>query len=58
MTVSDNTIAGESLDEFYKSLGKSSLKVGKKLARNVLKGRNLNVGYYGKPCYCCCEQKP
>ena len=48
--MSDNTIQIEGLRDFSKNLGKSSVKVGKKLAKNVLKnpGRALesaaNVG--------------
>ena len=37
MTVSDNTIEAEGLSDFFKNLGKSSVKVGKKLAKNVLR---------------------
>ena len=37
MTVSDNTIEAEGLSDFFKNLGKSSVKVGKKLAKKVLK---------------------
>ena len=37
MTVSDNTIEAEGLSDFFKNLGKNSVKVGKKLAKNVLK---------------------
>ena len=37
MTVSDNTIEAEGLSDFFKNLGKSSVKVGKKLAKNALK---------------------
>ena len=37
MIVSDNTKQAEGLSEFFKNLGKSSVKVGKKLAKNVLK---------------------
>ena len=37
MTVSDNTIEAEGLSDFFKDLGKSSVEVGKKLAKNVLK---------------------
>ena len=32
MTVSDNTMRAEGLGNFFKSLGKNSVKVGKKLA--------------------------
>ena len=35
--VSDNVIKAEVLGDFFKNLGKSSVKVGKKLAKNVLK---------------------
>ena len=34
--VSDNTIQAEGLGDFFQNLGKSSVKVGKKLAKNVL----------------------
>ena len=37
MTVSDNTIEAEGLGDFFKNLGKSAVKVGKKFAKNVLK---------------------
>ena len=37
MTVSDNTIEAEGLSDFFKNLGKSSVKAGKKLAKNVVK---------------------
>ena len=37
MIVSDNVIQAEGLSDFFKNLGKSSVKVGKKLAKNVLK---------------------
>ena len=37
MTVSDNRIEADGLSDFFKNLGKSSVKVGKKLAKNVLK---------------------
>ena len=37
MIVSDNTIQAEDLSDFFKSLGKSYVKVGKILAKNVLK---------------------
>ena len=36
MTVSDNTIKAEGLGDFFKNIGKTSVKVGKKLAKNVL----------------------
>ena len=46
MIVSDNMIQAEGLGDFFKNLGKSSVKVGKKLAKNVLKnpGRALEIG--------------
>ena len=37
MTVSDNTKEAEGLSDFIKNLGQSSVRVGKKLAKNVLK---------------------
>ena len=37
MIVSDNVIKAEGLGDFFKNLGKTSVKVGKKLAKNVLK---------------------
>ena len=37
MTVSDNTIEAEGLSDFFNNLGKSSVKIGKKLTKNVLK---------------------
>ena len=36
MIVSDNTIKAEGLGDFFKNLGKTSVKVGQKLAKNVL----------------------
>ena len=36
MIVSDNVIQAEGLSDFFKNLGKTSVKVGKKLAENVL----------------------
>ena len=46
MIVSDNTIQAESLNSFFKNLGKISSKPGKKLATNVLKNpsRALEIG--------------
>ena len=35
--MSDNTVQAEGLSDFFKSLGKISVKVGKKLAKNILK---------------------
>ena len=45
MTVSDNTIEAEGLGDFFKNLGKISVKAGKKLAKNVLSnpGRALDL---------------
>ena len=45
MIVSDNIIQAEGLGDFFKTLGKSSVKVGKKLAKNVLRnpGRALDL---------------
>ena len=37
MTDSDNATKAEGLSDFFKNLGKSSVKVAKKLAKNVLK---------------------
>ena len=36
MIVSDNMIQAEGLGDFFKNLGKNSVKAGKKLAKNVL----------------------
>ena len=36
MIVSDNTIQGEGLGDFFKNLGKKGLNVSKKMAKNVL----------------------
>ena len=36
MIVSDSVIQAEGLSDFFKNLGKTSVKVGKKLAKNVL----------------------
>ena len=45
MIVSDNTIQAEGLGSFFKNLGKTSAKAGRKLATNVLKnpGRALEI---------------
>ena len=45
MTVSDNTIKAEGLSSFFKILGKTSSKAGKKLAKNMLSnpGRALDL---------------
>ena len=45
MIVSDNMIKDKSLCDFFKNLGESSVKVGKKIAKNVLKnpGRALDI---------------
>ena len=45
MIVSDNVIQAEGLGDFFKNLGKSSVKVGKKLAKDVLSnpGRALDL---------------
>ena len=46
MTVSDNTIKAEGLGSFFKNLGKTSAKAGKKIATNALKNpaRFLVIG--------------
>ena len=45
MIASDKTIAAEGLADFFKNLGKSSIEVGNKLAKNVKKnpGRALDI---------------
>ena len=45
MTVSDDTIKAEGLDDFFKNLGKKGLNVPKKMAKNVLSnpGRALDL---------------
>ena len=45
MTVSDNTREAEGFSDVFKNLGKSSVKVGKKIAKNVLSnpGRALDI---------------
>ena len=45
MIVSDNTIQAEGLGDFFKNLGKTSAKAGKKLSKNVLSntGRALDL---------------
>ena len=45
MTVSDNTMAAESLGDFFRSLGKKN-NVSKKIAENVLRnhGKALGIG--------------
>ena len=44
MIVSDNTIAAEGLQDFFKNLGKKRLNVSNKLSKNVLQnpGRALD----------------
>ena len=37
MTASENTIQAECLSDFFKNLGESSVKVGKKLDKRLLK---------------------
>ena len=37
MTVSDNPILGEGLQDFFKNLGKQGLNLSKNMAKNVLK---------------------
>ena len=46
MTLSHNTIQAEGLADFFRNLGKSSVEVGKKLTKNVLKhpGRAPEIG--------------
>ena len=46
MIVSDNNIKAEGLGSFFKNLGKTSAKAGKKLATNALKNpaRFLEIG--------------
>ena len=45
MIASDNVIQADGLGDFFKNLGESSVKVGKKLAKNVLSnpGRALDL---------------
>ena len=45
MIVSDNTIKAEGLGDFFKNLGKKTLNVSKKMAKNVLSnpGRALDL---------------
>ena len=45
MIVSDNTIQAEGIGSFFKNLGKTSSRAGKKLAKNVLSnpGRALDL---------------
>ena len=45
MIVSDNVVQAESLDDFFKNLGKKGLNVSKKMAKNVLSnpGRALDI---------------
>ena len=45
MIVSDNTIQAKGLSSFFKNLDKTSVKVGKKLAKNVLSnpGQDLDL---------------
>ena len=45
MIVSDNTFQAEGLSGFFKNLGRTSARAGKKLATNVLKnpGRALEI---------------
>ena len=46
MTVSDRTIAAESLGEFFKNLGTKGLNVSRNMAKMFLKkpGRALEIG--------------
>ena len=45
MTLSDNKKTAQALSDFFKSLGKISAKVCKKLAKNIIKnpGRALDI---------------
>ena len=45
MIVSDNTIQTEGLGSFFKNLGRSSAKAGKKISTNLLKntGRAMEI---------------
>ena len=45
MIVSDNVIQAEGLGDFFKNLGKKSLNISKKMAKNVLSnpGRALDL---------------
>ena len=46
MIPSDNTIAAEGLDYFFKNLSKKGLNISKKMAKNVSKkpGSSLEIG--------------
>ena len=45
LTVSDNTIQGESMGDFFKNLGKKGPNVSKKMAKNKIsnRGRALDL---------------
>ena len=48
MTVSDNTMQEEGLDDFFKNLGKKGLNVSKKMAKNVFEKRGTSFGNWTK----------
>ena len=54
MTVSDNTKKAEGLSDFFKNLGKSSVKKGKKLAKNVLSDPGQALDLTAKKMYSSC----
>ena len=58
LTVNDNTIAAEGTGNFFKSLGKSSVKVGKKLAKSVFGKSRTSSCFYSKRCWRGCISKP
>ena len=37
LTVSDDTVLGEGLQDFFKNLGRKGLNISKKMAKNILK---------------------
>ena len=55
MTVSVNTIEAENLSDFFKILGKSSVNVGKKLAKKVLRNSSGALDINCEHCYCSCK---
>ena len=58
MTISDNTIQAGGFGNFFKSLGKSSIKVGKKLAKNVLPNPTLALDITANIATAAASRKP
>ena len=51
MTVSDNTIQAEGLNDFFENLGKKGLNVIKKMAKKRIKEPTTSLGHHSKDCY-------